>query len=40
MTTIDLDKGGVERPSDPKDYITKVTAVAAAKPGYTTPAMG
>ena len=36
MTTIDLDTG-VERPPNPKDYITKVTAVHAAKPGTPHP---
>ena len=36
MTTIDL-ATGIERPSDPKDYITKVAAVAAAKPGTLHP---
>lgn len=36
MTTIHLDTG-IERPSDPKDYITKITAVAAAKRGTPHP---
>jgi putative DNA primase/helicase len=36
MTTIDLSTG-IERPSDPKDYITKISAVRAAKPGTPHP---
>jgi putative DNA primase/helicase len=36
MTTIDL-VTGTERPSDPKDYITKIAAAAAAKPGTPHP---
>jgi putative DNA primase/helicase len=36
MTTIDL-QTGAERPSNPRDYITKIAAVAAAKPGAPHP---
>jgi putative DNA primase/helicase len=36
MTTIDLETG-IERPSDPRDYITKIAAVAAAEPGTPHP---
>jgi putative DNA primase/helicase len=36
MTTINL-VTGIERPSDPKDYITKIAAVAAADPGTPHP---
>ena len=36
MTTIDL-ASGIERPSDPRDYITKIAAVAAADPGTPHP---
>ena len=36
MTTIDLNTG-IERPSDPRDYITKIAAVAAADPGTPHP---
>ena len=35
-TTIHLDTG-IERPPDPEDYITKIAAVAAAKPGTPHP---
>jgi putative DNA primase/helicase len=36
MTTINL-VSGTERPSNPNDYITKIAAVAAAKPGTPHP---
>jgi putative DNA primase/helicase len=36
VTTIDLNTG-VERPSDPKDYITKIAGTTIAKPGTPHP---
>jgi hypothetical protein len=36
MTTIDLSTG-IERPSDPKGYITKIAVIRAAKPGTQHP---
>jgi putative DNA primase/helicase len=36
MTTINLGTG-IEHPSDPKDYITKISAVRAARPGTPHP---
>lgn len=36
MTTIHLDSG-IQRPSDPKDYITKVAGAPIAKPGTPHP---